>query len=232
MGSTPAARTIHFWFDAALQKRDNSATMNLKRWFAWLCLALMLVAEILLFRAVREKDAALTGTREAQIQLRQMQKDLDDLKNSNTGLQASEILRLRKQNEICTNRLAQAQAAMDLLNAGFTQATQQLATARTALQLQQNHLQELQTENRLVTDAGLAIIHRNTCINNLRQIDGAKQQWALEKNKTVDAVPTVKDLRPYLKGGLFPACPDGGTYSINSVDALPTCPVAGHALTP
>ena len=206
--------------------------MNLKRWFAWLCLALMLVAEIILFHAIREKEAAQTDLRAAQFQVHQMQKDLDDLKNSNTGLQASEILRLRKQNEIYTNRLAQAQAAIDQLNDGFTQATQQLATARTALQLQQDHLQELQTENRLVTDAGLAIIHRNTCINNLRQIDGAKQQWALEKNKAVDAVPTVKDLLPYLKDGIFPACPDGGTYSINSVDALPTCSVTGHALTP
>ena len=206
--------------------------MNLKRWFAWLCLALMLVAEIILFHAIREKEAAQTDLRAAQFQVHQMQKDLDDLKNSNTGLQASEILRLRKQNEIYTNRLAQAQAAIDQLNDGFTQATQQLATARTALQLQQNHLQELQTENRLVTDAGLAIIHRNTCINNLRQIDGAKQQWALEKNKPGDAVPTVKNLLPYLKGGVFPACPDGGTYFINSVDAVPTCSVAGHALPP
>jgi len=206
--------------------------MNLKRWFAWLCLALMLVAEILLFRAVREKEAAQTDLRAAQFQASQLQKDLDDLKNSNTGLQASEILRLRKQNEIYTNRLAKAQSAIDDLVAELGQTTQQLATARTALQLQQDHLQQLQTENRLVTDAGLAIIHRNTCINNLRQIDGAKQQWALEKNKAGDAVPTVKNLLPYLKGGVFPACPDGGTYFINSVDAVPTCSVAGHALTP
>ena len=206
--------------------------MNLKRWFAWLCLALMLVAEILLFRAVREKEAAQTDLRAAQFQASQLQKDLDDLKNSNTGLQASEILRLRKQNEIYTNRLAKAQSAIDDLVAELGQTTQQLATARTALQLQQDHLQQLQTENRLVTAAGLAIIHRNTCINTLRQIDGAKQQWALEKNKAVDAVPTVKDLLPYLKGGVFPVCPDGGTYFINSVEAVPTCTVAGHALAP
>jgi chromosome segregation ATPase len=192
----------------------------------------MLVAEILLFRAVREKEAAQTDLRAAQFQASQLQKDLDDLKNSNTGLQASEILRLRKQNEIYTNRLAKAQSAIDDLVAELGQTTQQLATARTALQLQQDHLQQLQTENRLVTDAGLAIIHRNTCINNLRQIDGAKQQWALEKNKAVDAVPTVKDLLPYLKGGVFPVCPDGGTYFINSVEAVPTCTVAGHALAP
>ena len=204
--------------------------MNLTRWFTWLCLALMLVAEILLFRAIREKDAALTSARETQIQMRQLQEGLDELKNSNAGLQASEILRLRKQNDIYTNRLAKAEVAISQLEIQVEQTTRQLSTARTALQLQQDHLQQLQTENRLVTDAGLAIIHRNNCINQLRQIDGAKQQWALEKNKTVDAVPSKRDLIPYLKGGVFPACPDGGTYSINTVDAIPTCSTPGHVL--
>ena len=204
--------------------------MNPKRWFAWLCLALMLGAEILLFRAVRDKDAAQTETRETQIQMRQLQKDLDELKNSNTGLQAAEIARLRKQNEIYTNRLAKAQAMIDQLQAESAQTAQSLTTARTALQLQQDHLQQLQAEKQFVTDASVAIIHRNTCINNLRQIDGAKQQWALEKNKAADAVPKVEDLLPYLKDGIFPACPDGGTYFINSVEAVPTCTLPGHAL--
>jgi flagellar biosynthesis chaperone FliJ len=204
--------------------------MNLKRWFAWLCLALMLVAELFLFHALREKDAAQTDLHGAQTQMGQIQQELDELKNSNAGLQAAEISRLRKQNEIYTNRLAKAQAMIDQLEAEFAQTAQSLTTARTALQLQQEHLSELQTENKLVTTAGLTIIHRNTCINNLRMIDGAKQQWALEKNKAVDAVPTEKDLLPYLKDGIFPACPDGGAYSINSVDAIPTCTIQGHIL--
>lgn len=204
--------------------------MNLKRWFAWLCLALTLVAEIFLFAALHQKEAAETSAREAQIQVSRMRKDLDELKNSNAGLQAAEILRLRKQNEILTNRLAQAQAMIDKLEGEVEQTVKQLATARTALQLQQDHLQQLQTENRIVTDAGITLIQRNACINNLRLIDGAKQQWALEKSQPGDAVPTARDLLPYLKDGVFPACPAGGTYYLNSVDALPTCSVAGHVL--
>lgn len=204
--------------------------MNLKRWFAWLCLALTLVAEIFLFAALHQKEAAETSAREAQIQVSRMRKDLDELKNSNAGLQAAEILRLRKQNEILTNRLVQAQAMIDKLEGEVEQTVKQLATARTALQLQQDHLQQLQTENRIVTDAGITLIQRNACINNLRLIDGAKQQWALEKNQPGDAVPTARDLLPYLKDGVFPACPAGGTYYINSVEALPTCSVAGHVL--
>jgi len=204
--------------------------MNPKRWFAWLCLALMLVAEILLFRAVREKDAALTEARDTQSQMRQLQKDLEELKNSNAGRQAQEIAKLVKQNEIYTNRLAKAQAMIDQLEAESAQSAHSLATARAALSLQQQHLQDLQTENQLVADAGLTLVHRNTCINNLRLIDGAKQQWALEKNASGDAVPTARDLLPYLKDGIFPACPDGGSYTINMVDAIPTCTSAGHIL--
>lgn len=206
--------------------------MNLKRWFAWLCLALMLVAEILLFRAVREKDAMQTELNMTQTQMRQMEKDLAELKNSNAGLQAAEITRLRKQNDIYTNRLAKAQAMIAQLETEVEQTSQHLNTARTALQLQQDHLQQLQAENHLITDAGITIIQRNACINNLRQIDGAKQQWALEKNKPDDAVPTMRDLQPYLKDGTFPSCPAGGTYSINSVDAMPTCTIQDHALPP
>jgi chromosome segregation ATPase len=204
--------------------------MNLKRWFAWLCLALMLVAEICLFAALRQKDTAQNALRETQAQLWQMQKDLDELKHSNTGLQAAEILRLRKQNEITTNLLAQAQARIEKLESDLKKTGQSLATARTALQLQQDHLQQLQSENQLVTDASITIIHRNNCINQLRQIDGAKQQWALEKNKAGDAIPRAQNLLPYLKDEIFPVCPEGGTYAIHSVDEIPTCTIQGHLL--
>lgn len=206
--------------------------MKLQRWFAWACLALMLVAEVFLFRANHERDAAQTELREAQHQLRQAQAELEEMKNSNAGLQAAENSRLRKQNEILTNKLATVQASLDRVQAESRLAAQQLGTARTALELQQEHLQQLQTDKQRLAVAGATIIHQNTCINNLRQIDGAKQQWALEKNKTIDAVPAEKDLLPYLKDGVFPACPDGGIYSINTVDAVPTCSIAGHALPP
>lgn len=64
------------------------------------------------------------------------------------------------------------------------------------------------------------------CINNLRQIDGAKQTWALEKGQGQDATPTSDDLKPYIKldsKGNIPGCPANGTYTIGSVGVLPTC---------
>lgn len=206
--------------------------MNPKRWFAWVCLALMLVSEFFLFAALRQKDAAQTDLRAARTDMWQMRKELEELKSSSTGQQAAEISRLRKQNDLLTNRLAKAQTMIDELEAAAAETARNLATAREALQLQQEHLQELQAEKKIVTDAGLALIHHHTCVNNLRLLDGAKQQWALEKNKTMDAVPRQEDLLPYLKDGIFPACPDGGKYSINSVEDLPTCTIQGHILPP
>ena len=75
---------------------------------------------------------------------------------------------------------------------------------------------------------------KNACINNLRQIDGAKEQWALENKATTGAVPTEGDLYgtdKYIKTP--PVCPGGGTYSINNMATKPTCslgPTEDHTL--
>jgi competence protein ComGC len=71
----------------------------------------------------------------------------------------------------------------------------------------------------------------NVCINNLRQIDAAKQQWALENNKKGTDTPTQGDLIRYINNnGKFPVCPKGGTYSIGPVDEPPTCSIPKHQL--
>jgi len=66
----------------------------------------------------------------------------------------------------------------------------------------------------------------NPCINNLRQIDGATQQWAIEHHKDTNAVPTWDDLRPYIRNTL--SCPAGGTYTLGPVGGLPACSVPAH----
>ena len=69
---------------------------------------------------------------------------------------------------------------------------------------------------------------RNACINNLRQLDAAKNQWALEKGKSPTDVPTMNDLTPYLRS--VPHCPAGGSYTLNAVNTPPTCSIPGHQL--
>ena len=204
--------------------------MNLKRWFAWACLGLVVVAEISLFRAYREKDALQADLRATQTQMHQMQDELNGLRNSNAGLQAAEITRLRKQNQILTNQVAQWRVALEQISTESQSNALHLATAREALRLQQDHIEQIQTEGQQILEASATIIARKTCINNLRLIDDAKQQWKTDLGKPDTAVPTVKDLLPYFKDKGFPECPEGGTYSLNAVDEVPTCSIPEHAL--
>ncbi len=70
---------------------------------------------------------------------------------------------------------------------------------------------------------------RNTCIAWLRQIEGAKNSWALENKKTATDIPTASDL--YGPAKYFwdePICPAGGTYTINAVATKPSCSIPGH----
>jgi len=74
----------------------------------------------------------------------------------------------------------------------------------------------------------------NACINNLRQIDAAANQFALEKGKkTGDSLTLTTDLTPYIKlnsGGSIPPCPAGGNYTLTMVGTNPVCNLS--SLTP
>jgi prepilin-type N-terminal cleavage/methylation domain-containing protein len=75
----------------------------------------------------------------------------------------------------------------------------------------------------------------NACINNLRQIDAAANQFALEaKLTTGTAINFPDDLTPYIKlnsASSLPACPASGTYSDGSIGSQPTCSL-GSSVTP
>jgi prepilin-type N-terminal cleavage/methylation domain-containing protein len=73
----------------------------------------------------------------------------------------------------------------------------------------------------------------NACINNLRQMDGAVQQYALENKQPSTASYTLSLLKPYIKldsNSNIPGCPAGGTYSAGStVTNPPLCSLSGNA---
>jgi prepilin-type N-terminal cleavage/methylation domain-containing protein len=79
---------------------------------------------------------------------------------------------------------------------------------------------------------------KNACINNLRQIDGANQQWALENKVAASATVTFASISPYLKNSVI--CPSGGTafsdsYSLSAgITGKPTCKYVSstHLLPP
>jgi prepilin-type N-terminal cleavage/methylation domain-containing protein len=70
----------------------------------------------------------------------------------------------------------------------------------------------------------------NTCINNLRIIDGAKKQWSLEKGQPLTIIPVSSEIAPYINRAstVMPSCPLSPNgippYNINAVSDIPTCP--------
>ena len=81
----------------------------------------------------------------------------------------------------------------------------------------------------------------NACISNLRIIDAAKGQWALENHKQNTDTPTAEDIKPYMgrgPAGELPVCPSdpahsfATSYSINNVGTKPACKIepATHSL--
>src|SRR5438445_5798669 len=57
---------------------------------------------------------------------------------------------------------------------------------------------------------------QNACINNLRQIDGAEQQWALETKQAAAAVPAYTDISSYMRNSVIcPAGGAGGTFALS-----------------
>jgi prepilin-type N-terminal cleavage/methylation domain-containing protein len=62
------------------------------------------------------------------------------------------------------------------------------------------------------------VSQKNACIANLKQIDGAVNTWALEKNKVNgDTIDTSEIFGPALYIKTAPNCPAGGTYAYTSV---------------
>jgi prepilin-type N-terminal cleavage/methylation domain-containing protein len=71
----------------------------------------------------------------------------------------------------------------------------------------------------------------NACINNLRQIDAAKEQWALANKKVTGDTVTDTEVDAYIKSGR-PNCPANGTYTYDVVGTDPSCSLSanGHVL--
>lgn len=84
---------------------------------------------------------------------------------------------------------------------------------------------------------------QNACINNLRQIDGAIQQWALETKQAAGASvatdgSTISQYMGRGTAGTLPSCPSdtaaafSSSYAVTTVSAAPTCKIAPTGTTP
>ena len=82
----------------------------------------------------------------------------------------------------------------------------------------------------------------NLCIDNLRMIDAAEQQWALGLGEVGTAVPLGSDLQPYIGrgSGVLPSCPldpnvpptFATSYNVPNCQSTPVCLIvpATHVL--
>jgi prepilin-type N-terminal cleavage/methylation domain-containing protein len=79
---------------------------------------------------------------------------------------------------------------------------------------------------------------QNACINNLRQIDSAINEWAMETGQATGAnIGGISTVSAYIKlnsNSSVPGCPGGGTYSTGQVAVVPqvTCTLSTLTDTP
>lgn len=73
-----------------------------------------------------------------------------------------------------------------------------------------------------------------SCVRNLRQIDSAKQQYAMDNHLSAGSTMPALSVfcgngsTTYIKGNT-PTCPSGGTYTVNNLDTDPTCSIGTNA---
>ena len=66
-----------------------------------------------------------------------------------------------------------------------------------------------------------------SCKANLRQLETAKEQWAMDNKKGASDTPAPAELTPtYIKS--TPTCPSGGTYTEGDMSTRPVCSIGAN----
>lgn len=223
---------------------------HMKTFLPWLCALALLGAAAFFFSGNRKLSAEVAALRAESAQAEALRAEVEQLKTSGSPAQGEEIARLRKNTEELLklrNELQQLRGEKKDLTQKAQAAQAQAQAAQAQAQAAHSQVASISTNIQALTAQALseqqkALAARygvqpltaeqilNGCINNLRQLDGAKQQWALENRKTATVIPAEQDVAAYLKNGI-PKCPGGGAYTLHTVGDLPACSVAGHALS-
>lgn len=221
----------------------------MKSFLPWLVALVMLAAAAYLYSGNRKLATEVTALRTENTQVELLRAEVEQLKSNGSPAQAQEIVRLRKNSE----ELLKARNELQQLRGEKKELTKQAQTAQAQAQAAQaqaeaarGQVASISTNIQAVTAQALAEQQRAlaeryglatgtrgqaqvSCVHNLRMLDGAKQQWALENHKDATTTPQARDIVDYLKDGI-PKCPDGGSYTIGAVGAVPTCSIPGHAV--
>jgi prepilin-type N-terminal cleavage/methylation domain-containing protein len=76
-----------------------------------------------------------------------------------------------------------------------------------------------------------SVSRMNACVNNMRLIEHATEQAALELGTATGATPAVATVNSYIKGGA-PTCPTAGTYTYPAVGGSASCSQHGTIAAP
>jgi len=69
---------------------------------------------------------------------------------------------------------------------------------------------------------------QDACVKNMRMVDSAKEQWALDQRKVKGDAVDINQVNTYVnKAGLTPTCPSGGKYEYKRIGEDPECSVHG-----
>ena len=201
-------------------------TMNAKNAVPWIFALVFAAGAGLFFTSSNKQEKELSQLRQENAELPNLRTAVEQAKKeaasadaAMTGKEREELIRLR--NEVGGLRREKLQLTAQFQQAQKMQENQQAQQAQLVQQNQQ--LAQLTREQQ--TDQA-----RNACVNNLRQFDGAKQQWALENKQPADALVVPQQIARYLQNAAIPTCPSGGAYILNNVQTRPTCSVPGHKL--
>jgi hypothetical protein len=214
--------------------------MKLKSTLPWLCVLGLLIGLVWMYAANQKKEAELALLREDSQQLQKLRAETEEASSTRTKAESDELARLRKDGE----DLLRLRNEVSQLRKEQKQLAAQVQTANAQVQGAQAQVEALRANPGQPTAVAQAVTTARSaqplpsteqaqaaaCINNLRLIDGAKHQWALEKQKPAGALLTATDLTPYMRSNAVPVCPAGGVYTLNPVGLAPICNIPGHAV--
>lgn len=187
---------------------------------------------------LRAENAELRAGQTSADELQRLRKNTEELLRLR-----NEVRQLREEKQQMTQQAQSAQAAAQR-EVQAAQASAEAARAEAA-QLQAGQMEALaRNTNALLTPEDVRAFQARygvqpatpeqtqtaVCINNLRQIDAAKAQWALENGRANGSLVNAQDLTRFFTGNAMPICPGGGGYTLNTIGYSPLCNIPGHAI--
>jgi len=205
--------------------------MKAKTALPWVLVVGLGIALGAVYSSSKQGMEELAKLRQEREELQKQGASTEESKGSQAHAESEELTRLRREHDELLklrNDIGQLRIEKDQLAKQAQAARHPVATPE-----EQQQLQSLMAENlklKASAQANQQVAQQTACVNNLRQIEAAKAQWALENQKPQGALVGPSDVAQYIPTKAMPVCPAGGIYTINPVGIAPLCNIPGHTL--